>query len=118
MVIMVSFLCEKIYYFIFEITQSFKEKIMIHMLCRNKVEDFEKWKSIFDSHAKAHQEAGLKLLHLWHSLEDKNDVYFLFEVADIKKINLFLNTPSSLEAQALSGVIEKPSILFLQQAEI
>jgi hypothetical protein len=31
---------------------------MIHLLCRNKVADFAKWKQVFDSHARAHREAG------------------------------------------------------------
>lgn len=52
---------------------------MIHMLVRNRVADFAKWKRIFDSHAEAHREAGLHLVHLWRSLEDQNNVFFLFE---------------------------------------
>ena len=40
---------------------------MLHMFVRNRVADFSKWKRIFHSHAQAHSEAGLRLIHLWQS---------------------------------------------------
>jgi hypothetical protein len=76
------------------------------MLCRTLVEDYDKWKAVFDSHAAAHREAGLVLLNLWRSIEDSNNVYFLFEVSDIDRANEFLHSPASAEAGEASGVLE------------
>lgn len=79
---------------------------MVALLCRNLVEDYTKWKSVFDSHTAAHREAGLLLLHLWRSVENTNNVFFLFEVKDIDKAREFLNDPASAEAGKASGVLE------------
>jgi hypothetical protein len=81
-----------------------KEMNMIRMICRNEVEDFAKWKSVFDSHSDAHREAGLSLEHLWRGLEDANEVFFIFAVADIAKARAFVSAPDAKEAGRRSGV--------------
>jgi hypothetical protein len=80
--------------------------VMIHMLCRNKVADFAKWKRVFDSHAPAHREAGLKLEYVRRSIEDPNNVFFVFEVSDIEKARAFISAPGASEAAKASGVID------------
>lgn len=40
---------------------------MMVMLCRNRVADFARWKSIIDSHAKAHRQSGLGEYHFLES---------------------------------------------------
>lgn len=79
---------------------------MTHMLCRNKVIDFAKWKRGLDSHADAHNEAGLTLKHLWQNVNDPNEVFFFFAVADIKKAQAFINAPESAKAGKDFGVID------------
>ncbi|MEK6322545.1 MAG: hypothetical protein AABN33_12790 [Acidobacteriota bacterium] len=79
---------------------------MIRMLCRNKIADFEKWKAVFDSHADAQREAGLRLEHLWRSVEDPNNIFFVFEVSDIEKARAFINAPEAEEAGRASGVLD------------
>ena len=79
---------------------------MIYMLCRNRLVDFARWKRVFDSHAEAHRSAGLNLLHLWRSLDDPNNVFFLFEVKSTEKARAFIHAPEAAEAGKVSGVIE------------
>lgn len=87
---------------------------MIYMLCRNRVADFSKWKRIFDSHAEAHRAAGLNLVHFWRSLDDPNNLFFLFEVSSIEKAQAFVNAPESADAGKESGVIDG-DIYFLEK---
>ena len=89
---------------------------MLHMIVRNRVADFSEWKRIFYSHAEAHREAGLRLIHLWQSIEDENNVYFLFEVADIEKTRAFITAPEGTEAGKIAGVVEG-EIHFLRVTE-
>lgn len=77
---------------------------MIRMICRNKVADFEKWKSVFDSHSEAHRQAGLSLEHLWRGIEDANEVFFILAVADIDKAKAFISAPDAEETGRLAGV--------------
>lgn len=79
---------------------------MVVMLCRNRVADFGKWKAVFDSHAQAHQQAGLRLMNLWRGVEEPNNVFFLFEVASLDKARAFISNPVAAEAGKASGVLD------------
>ena len=79
---------------------------MIYMLCRNRVADFSRWKAVFASHQAAHQEAGLRLVHIWRSVEEPNNVFFLFEVASMDKAREFIGNPDAAKAGEASGVID------------
>ena len=78
---------------------------MRFMLCRNRVSDFRRWRRVFDSHARAHRAAGLRLKGLWRDAERPNDVYFLFEVRNMRRARAFIRSPEASEAGAHSGVI-------------
>jgi len=79
---------------------------MTYMLCRNRVADFSRWKAVFASHAAAHLDAGLRLMHLWRSVEDANNVFFLFEVASIAKAKAFITDAEAAKAGQSSGVLD------------
>lgn len=80
--------------------------VQLIMLCRNRVKDFTKWHDIFQKHAPLHQNAGLTLRSMWRKLEDENNVFFTFEVADKEEALKFIDSPSSVEAGKLSGVVD------------
>jgi len=88
---------------------------MTHMLCRNRVADFVRWKAVFASHAKDHQEAGLRLAKIWRDAEDRHSVYFLFEVASLDKARTFIANPAAAKAGEASGVLDG-SYHFLEDA--
>lgn len=79
---------------------------MLYMLCRNRVADFAKWKRVFDSHLEDHREAGLKVVEVWRTLEDQNNVFFLLEVSDIAKAKIFISTPEAAETGKAAGVLD------------
>ncbi len=79
---------------------------MVVMLCRNRVADFEKWKSVFDANEPSGRDAGLRLLNLWRDLEEPNNVFFLLEVADVDKARAFLADPAAAESGRKSGVLD------------
>jgi len=79
---------------------------MIHLLCRNRVEEFSRWKAVFASHQAAHLDAGLRLVRIWRSVEEPNDVFFLFEVASMDKARKFIADPEAAKAGEVSGVMD------------
>jgi hypothetical protein len=79
---------------------------MTHLLCRSKVIDFAAWKAKFEAHAAVQREAGLRLERLWRSVEDPNEVFFLFEVRDIARALGYIDAPESEAAERASGVID------------
>lgn len=86
---------------------------MIHILVRHKVADFAKWKPIYDAHAPARQEAGLREEYLLRSIDNPNEVVLLFAAEDLKKAQAFAASPDLREAMERAGVIDKPDIYFL-----
>jgi hypothetical protein len=83
-----------------------KGKAMTYMLCRNRLVDFARWKRVFESHAAAHRAVGMNLLHLWRSVDDPSNVFFLFEVNSMAKARDFISAPEGAEAGRASGVID------------
>jgi hypothetical protein len=79
---------------------------MLVMLCRNRVKDYDTWRSIFDSNAAAQRAAGLELAHLWRDTEDPNNVFFVLKVADRKKAEAFISAPEAAETERISGVLD------------
>jgi len=79
---------------------------MTVLLCRNRVADYSTWKAIFDLHAPESDEAGLTLTNMWQDVEDANNVFFLFEVANLERARAFITDPSGAEVGREAGVIE------------
>ena len=79
---------------------------MAYLLCRNRVEDFDRWKRVFDSHARAHRESGLELAGFWRGVDEADDVFFLVEVTDMAKARAFIHDPPAAEAAQESGVLD------------
>ena len=79
---------------------------MKYMLCYNKVKDYKKWREIFDSHKESHIKAGLILMNIFKDTSDPNDIYFTFEIDDIKKAKEFLSDSVHEKVGEEAGVIE------------
>lgn len=86
---------------------------MPYLLVRLKVADFAKWKRVFDSHAEAQRQSGLRLDKVLRNLDDPNEVVTWFEVTDLAKARGFVTSPAVPRAQEDSGVVDKPDIYFL-----
>jgi len=82
------------------------ETTMTHLLCRNRVMDFSRWRAVFASHQTAHRNAGLQLVSLWRSVEEPNNIFFLFEVANMDQAREFIGDPEAAKAAQASGVID------------
>jgi hypothetical protein len=79
---------------------------MAVLLCRNRVADYSAWKAVFDLHAPESDEAGLTLTNLWRDMEDPNNVFFVFDVANIDRARAFINDPKGAEVGRAAGVVE------------
>lgn len=79
---------------------------MTYMLCRNRVANVARWRRVFDSHAGAHRAAGLILKGHWRDTERPTELFFLFEVHDMRKARAFISAPHAADAARKSGVID------------
>ena len=79
--------------------------MMLHLLCRNKVKDYDYWKGGFDAERVAQERAGLALVSLWRSADDPNEVFFLFSVADRTKAEQFIHSSDAAATARKYGVL-------------
>ncbi len=62
-----------------------KGNAMPYMLVRHKVEDYDRWKPIFDEHGAVREESGSKGGRLFRNADDPNETIILFEWDDLDK---------------------------------
>jgi len=79
--------------------------MMLHLLCRNKVKDYDYWKGGFDADRQAQVRSGLALVSLWRSADDPNEVFFLFSVADRGRAEEFIHSSDSAQTARKYGVL-------------
>ena len=80
-------------------------QMMLHLLCRNKVKDFDFWKGGFDSERALQEKAGLVLVNLWRGADDPNEVFFLFQVAERRRAEDFIHSPEAANTGRKYGVL-------------
>jgi hypothetical protein len=86
---------------------------MAHLLVRHKVDDFDRWKAVFDGHAAAQRTAGITVTHVMRNVEDPGEVVLLFDVEDVERAKAFVFSPQVPGSQEESGVLDRPDIYFL-----
>jgi hypothetical protein len=84
-----------------------------YLLIRHKVADFESWKSGYDAHLVARQQAGLTEKHLLRNIEDRNEVLLLFEVANLDAAKRCAESSDLRVAMQKGGVIDQPNFYLL-----
>src|ERR671921_1145996 len=77
---------------------------LAHLLIRHQVQDFDQWQPAYDAHQQARAAAGLQDLHLWRNGDDPNDIFLLFEVADVDKARTFVESKDLNERMTTAGV--------------
>jgi hypothetical protein len=87
---------------------------MPFLLVRHKVQDFDKWKPVYDTHLGARQSARLSEKYLLRNLDDPNEVVILFEAKDLEKAREFAASADLREAMQRAGVEDRPDIYFLE----
>jgi hypothetical protein len=87
---------------------------MNYVLIRHKIADFAKWKPVYDAHASARANAGLKEEHLLRNIDNSNEVILVFSADDLDKAKAFGSSADLRDAMQKAGVIDKPDVLFLR----
>ena len=89
---------------------------MMELLVRNRVEDYDTWRKVFDANLQAGEAAGLTLKQIWRKADDPSDVYFVLAVRDREEAEAYMATPEAAESGEVSGVIDG-EYHFVQRAD-
>lgn len=78
----------------------------LRLLCRNRVEDPQRWRRVFDEELARARQSGLRLLALWQEVDDPREVHFPFAVRERAGAEAFLADPAGADAGTRAGIID------------
>jgi heme-degrading monooxygenase HmoA len=88
---------------------------MVHLLVHHHVEDYKKWKPVFDEHASDRSKAGSKGAWLFRNANDPNDVFAITQWDNIESAKKFGQSDSLKAAMERGGVQGAPEVYFLEE---
>ena len=89
---------------------------MAHMLVTHSVEDFDKWKAVFDEVKPMRDEAGEISTALYRDASDPNTITALFEWDSLENARDYAGSDRLKAAMQKAGVTGPPTITFLNSA--
>ncbi len=90
---------------------------MPYLLVRQKVTDYEQWKSAFDAHSVIRQANGSRGGQLFRSTSDPKELVVLLEWDVLERARQFAQSEEFREVMQRAGVVDQPDIYFLKDGE-
>lgn len=88
---------------------------MITAIIQHEVRDFEEWKKVFDADQPKVEKAGARLLGLYTSVKNPNDITMIYEAPNAELYDILMSDPERQEAIKRAGVIGVPVATFLKK---
>ncbi len=88
---------------------------MTHILIKHRVNDYAKWKEVFEGFADNRRSGGEGSYQILHSSDNPNDLTLLFEWDSKENAKKFLQSQELKSAMDRAGVAEEPKIQFMNQ---
>jgi len=89
---------------------------MPYLLVRNKVEDYEQWKPVFD-HGATRKRSGSKGGWILRNADDPNELVILLQWDSLENAQRFANADDLRDAMQRAGVTDQPDVYFLEEVE-
>jgi len=87
------------------------------MFVRHNVEDYERWKPVFEEHGSTRRESGSKGVRLFRNADAPNETVILIEWDDLENARRFTQSEDLRETMERAGVADEPDIYFLEEDE-
>jgi hypothetical protein len=89
----------------------------VYVFVQHSVEDFDKWKAVFEEHGENRRKNGATGHRLYRSVDDSSQQVIVNEFADLDGARAFLADPSLQEAMSRAGVTSAPNIWVTEEVE-
>lgn len=83
-------------------------------MVRTKVQDFAKWKTLFDEHATTRRHNGSKGGFFFRNTDNPNETIFLLEWDNLDNARRFAIDPGVQSVLTQAGLADNPSVYFLE----
>ncbi len=90
---------------------------MPYLLVRQKVTDYEQWKSALDAHSLTRQANGSRGGQLFRNAANPNELVMLLEWDVLERARQFAQSEELRELMQRAGVVDQPTISFLKDGE-
>lgn len=91
---------------------------MIYAFGSHPVQNFDTWKPVFDSDQPRAEAAGIHCVKLFRSIDNPNEVNFLFTAASMEAFDQFIHDPVLPELMKSAGVLAPPSFRFFNEVSL
>jgi len=89
---------------------------MVTVILSHKIEDYRKWRPVFDADYQRRKEAGLTNERVFKAADDSNHIHIIAEVSDPSYTAKMMEDPDLASKMKEAGVISKPVITILNPA--
>ena len=92
---------------------------MPYLLVHHKVEDYARWRPMYDEHAatrKAGGASGTAAGRVFRSATNPNELVILLEWDDLEKARHFAQSEDLRQTMQRAGVVDQPDVYFLNEA--
>jgi heme-degrading monooxygenase HmoA len=90
---------------------------MTYVVVRHNVEDFAKWKPVYDEHADFRKETGSTGARVLRDLNDPTNVIVITEWPGLEQAQQFAQSPSLHETMGRAGVTGRPDVYFAEEVD-
>jgi len=84
------------------------------VLVVHNVEDYRKWRPVFDRHEEARLRAGVSEPHVYRNVDKPNELIGEFSAGNVRLARDFFASEGLRRTMAEAGVISAPVIYFLE----
>ncbi len=88
---------------------------MVTAIIQHEVKNFAEWKKIFDADDPNRAKAGVKLIGLYTSVKNPNDVTMIFEAPSAELYDKMMSDPKRQEDMKKAGVVSAPTATILNK---
>jgi uncharacterized protein (DUF1330 family) len=90
---------------------------MTYLLVRHTVQDYSKWKPVFDHDGKNREAAGSKGSQVFQDINKPNEVTVIMEFENAENAEKMVESDDLHKAMHSAGVLGKPEVSFLNGGE-
>jgi heme-degrading monooxygenase HmoA len=90
---------------------------MAFLIVHHKLEDYDKWKAVFDEHATSRKEFGSRGARVFRSGDDANEVVAIFEWDSLDAAHKFAESSGLRDAMQRAGVMSRPDLFFIEEVD-
>jgi heme-degrading monooxygenase HmoA len=90
---------------------------MTYVVVMHKVEDYDKWKLLYDENGAMRKDYGSKGASVFHQANDPNNMVVITEWEDMEKAKNFAESEDLKTTMQKAGVIGQPVIYYLDKIE-